>query len=70
MQKRRAQRLCFNYNERFSAVHKHQGMKLLLLEGPTDITDVTSEEVHEEVSIEALEGDIVEPEITLHALIG
>ena len=33
MQRKRAQGLCFNYNERFTAGHRCQKPQLLLLEG-------------------------------------
>ena len=70
MQKCRAQGLCFNCNERFTVGHKCQGMQLLLLEGPTDVSEITYGEVHEEADAgeETREND--EPEITLHALTG
>ncbi|KAJ0084052.1 hypothetical protein Patl1_30306 [Pistacia atlantica] len=54
MQKRRAQGLCFNCNERFTTGHRCQRPQLLLLEedqgGDT--------------------GEVQEPEITLHTLTG
>nr|TKS00092.1 hypothetical protein D5086_0000187020 [Populus alba] len=70
MQKRRAQGLCFNCNERFTAGHKCQGMQLLLLEGPTDFNEITYEEVTEEADAEEVTRENDEPEITLHALTG
>jgi len=70
MQKRRAQGLCFNCNERFTVGHKCHGMQLLLLEGPTGFNEITYEEVTEEADIEDVTRENVEPEITLHALTG
>jgi len=70
MQKRKAQGLCFNCNERFTAGHKCQGMQLLLLEGPTGFNEITYEEVTEEADVEEATREIDEPEITLHALTG
>nr|TKS18113.1 hypothetical protein D5086_0000005960 [Populus alba] len=70
MQKRRAQGLCFNCNERFTAGHKCQGMQLLLLESPTDFNEITYEEVTEEADAEEVTKENDEPEITLHALTG
>jgi hypothetical protein len=70
MQKRIAQGLCFNCNERFTTGHKCQRMQLLLLEGPTHINGITYEEVSEEADVEEVIRENIEPEITLHALIG
>jgi len=70
MQKRKAQGLCFNCNERFTAGHKCQGMQLLLLEGPIGFNEITYEEVTEEADVEEATREIDEPEITLHALTG
>jgi len=70
MQKCKAQGLCFNCNERFTAGHKCQGMQLLLLEGPTGFNEITYEEVTEEADVEEATREIDEPEITLHALTG
>ena len=45
MQCRRAQGLCFNCNERFTAGHKCQGAKLLLLEGHGLENEISCEKV-------------------------
>ena len=42
MQKRRAQGLCFNCDEKFTAGHKCRGPQLLLLEGHTDNSEIDS----------------------------
>ncbi|TXG48185.1 hypothetical protein EZV62_027479 [Acer yangbiense] len=60
MQKRRAQGLCFNCDEKFTPGHKCKGPQLLLLEGSSEYSD--DEET--EGSMES------QPEISLHALIG
>ncbi|RVW75473.1 hypothetical protein CK203_061524 [Vitis vinifera] len=57
MQRRRAQGLCFNCDEKFAPGHKCKGLQLLLLEENYD-----EEEAHTH-----LQG---EPEISLHALTG
>ncbi|KAL6332953.1 hypothetical protein AAG906_019964 [Vitis piasezkii] len=62
MQRRRAQGLCFNCDEKFALGHKCKGPQLLLLEGNYD------EEENDEVGAHThLQG---EPEISLHALTG
>lgn len=66
----RAQNLCFNYNDRYTARHKCQGPRILLLEGYEDNSDPVGVEVLEEQpAIEYYEGTL-EPEITLHTLAG
>jgi len=59
-QRRRAQGLCFNCDEKFTVDHKCRGPKLLLLEGSysSNAEDETNEET------------IIEPHISLHALTG
>lgn len=51
MQRRRAQGLCFNYNERFTARHRYQKPQLLLLEwhvGTMVCEDITNQPTLEE----------------------
>ena len=72
MQKRRAQGLCFNCNERFTPGHKCQAPQLMLLEGCIQ-EDETPEEmggVNTTREISEIEEDDngKELEITLHAL--
>ncbi|RVW14863.1 Transposon Tf2-11 polyprotein [Vitis vinifera] len=74
MQKRRAQGLCFNCNERFTPGHKCQAPQLMLLEGCIQ-EDETPEEmggVNTTREISEIEEDDngKELEITLHALTG
>ena len=60
MQRRHAQGLCFNCDEKFAPRHKCKGPQLLLLEGNYD------EEENDEAGVHThLRG---EPEISLHAL--
>ncbi|KAL4278328.1 hypothetical protein GQ457_03G010840 [Hibiscus cannabinus] len=60
MQKRRAQGLCFNCDEKFTTGHRCRGSQLLILEGIDD-------SYGEEVIDDTLE---LQPEISLHALSG
>ncbi|KAK8546572.1 hypothetical protein V6N12_027349 [Hibiscus sabdariffa] len=60
MQKRRAQGLCFNCDEKFTTGHRCRGSQLLILEGIDD-------SYGEEVIKDTLE---LQPEISLHALSG
>lgn len=74
MQKRRAQGLCFNCNEKFTPGHKCQISQLLLLESfKLDEEKFVDEHQNdgkvECMAIEDVE-QIMEPEITLHALAG
>ncbi|WKA00247.1 hypothetical protein VitviT2T_018626 [Vitis vinifera] len=74
MQKRRAQGLCFNCNERFTPGHKCQAPQLMLLEGCIQ-EDETPEEMGgvnttREISEIQEDDNGKEPEITLHALTG
>ncbi|RVW24821.1 hypothetical protein CK203_112252 [Vitis vinifera] len=63
MQKRRAQGLCFNYDDKFTSGHRCKGPQLLLLEG--NINDDSEGDTKE------AETDLPsDPEISLHALIG
>lgn len=59
MQKRRAQGLCFNCDEKFTAGHKCHGPQLLLLESNTDNSD--DEEPSPEISLHAYSRKIHEP---------
>ncbi|KAL6332966.1 hypothetical protein AAG906_019980 [Vitis piasezkii] len=63
MQKRRAQGLCFNCNERFTPGHKCQGPRLLLIEGHDEVQDK-----EEEAEISDNRED--ELEVSIHALTG
>ena len=68
MQQRRAQRLCFNCNDKFTVGHRCQGPQLLLLEGHTKTNEIMCEEVVDENSIENQHADLIEPKISLHVL--
>ncbi|KAL6347721.1 hypothetical protein AAG906_026250 [Vitis piasezkii] len=70
MQRRHAQRLCFNCNDKFTVGHRCQGPQLLLLEGHTKTNEIMCEEVVDENSIENQHADLIEPEISLHVLTG
>lgn len=78
MQRRRVQGLCFNCNERFTVGHKCQKPQFLLLEGHVGAGTMVYEEVTDQQTLEADQvrdaGEVqepeLEPEITLHALIG
>ncbi|KAL6322878.1 hypothetical protein AAG906_020921 [Vitis piasezkii] len=76
MQRKRAQGLCFNCNERFTAGHRCQKPQLLLLEGHEDnmycgdgTDQQTLEDDHGREAAEVQEHE-PKPEITLHALTG
>ncbi|KAG2663117.1 hypothetical protein I3760_16G012600 [Carya illinoinensis] len=69
MQRKRLQGLCFNCNERFTAGHKCQGPRILMLEGHNG-ENGTCEAVNEEPLVEENQEGTIEPEITLHALTG
>lgn len=60
MQKRRAQGICFNCDDKFTLDHKCQGPRLFWLEGSNSSND----------EAETNEETIIEPEISLHALTG
>ena len=70
MQRRHAQRLCFNCNDKFTVGHRCQGPQLLLLEGHTKTNEIMCEEVVDENSIENQHADLIEPKISLHVLTG
>ncbi|XP_042941551.1 uncharacterized protein LOC122288885 [Carya illinoinensis] len=70
MQRRRAQNLCFNCNDRFTAGHKCQGPRILMLESCVDNGNLLCDEVTEEQPVEENFEGPPEPEITLHALTG
>ena len=63
MQRRRAQGLCFNCDEKFSSGHRCKGPQLLLLEGNFD---AEAEEDNSEINPDFPSN----PEISLHALTG
>jgi len=68
MQRRRAQNLCFNCNERFTAGHKCQGSRILMLEGCNDSdTLLCDNDLEEQLNQEKYE-ELTGPSITLHAL--
>ena len=64
MQRRHAQGLCFNCNDKFTTGHKCQVPRLLLLEGHIE----TNEEVTVENLIKNQQEEWNAPEISLHAL--
>ncbi|XP_034707028.1 uncharacterized protein LOC117930485 [Vitis riparia] len=70
MQRRRAQNLCFNCNDRFTTGHKCLGPRILLLEGYEDNDDLLCDEVTEEQPAGQNHEGSPGPEITLHALMG
>ena len=70
MHRRRLQGLCFNCNERFTAGHRCQGLRILMLEGHDDGDNVIRNDVTEEQHAEENHEELIEPEITLHALTG
>ena len=70
MQRRRAQNLCFNCNDRFTAGHKCQGPQMLLLEGYEDNSDLLCDDVSEEQPVGENHEGPPGPKITLHALMG
>ncbi|RVW67435.1 Retrovirus-related Pol polyprotein from transposon 17.6 [Vitis vinifera] len=63
MQKRRAQGLCFNCNERFTPGYKCQGPRLLLIEGHDEVQD-------KEEEAEISDNREYELEVSIHALTG
>lgn len=70
MQRRRAQGLCFNCNDRFMAGHTCRGPQLLLLESHTDNHGIICEDVTEENPTKDKKEELPEPEISLHTLTG
>ncbi|RVW42820.1 Transposon Tf2-8 polyprotein [Vitis vinifera] len=70
MQRRRAQNLCFNCNDRFTIGHKCLGPQILLLEGYEDNGDLLCDEVTKKQPAGQNHEGSPEPEITLHALMG
>jgi len=70
MQRRRLQGLCFNCNERFTARHKCQGAKLLMLEGHDEDDEAVCDKFHDKNHVAEHLEEFVEPDITLHALTG
>lgn len=70
IQRRRAQNLCFNCNERFTAGHKCQGSRILMLEGCNDSdTLLCYNDLEEQLNQEKYE-ELTGPSIMLHALSG
>ncbi|KAL6320971.1 hypothetical protein AAG906_010780 [Vitis piasezkii] len=67
MQKRRAQGLCFNCDDKFTAGHKCRGPQLLLLEGNS--IPNKEDDIDEEIEETAI-NEQTEPEISFHALTG
>ena len=63
MQKRRAQGLCFNCDERFTSGHRCRQPQLLLLEIMEEDPETELSKIEENANVEI-------PEITLHALTG
>ena len=74
MQRKRAQGLCFNYNDCFTARHRCQKPQFLLLEGHVgtmvceDIIDQPTLEEDQGGDIGEVQEPELEPEIKLHAL--
>lgn len=66
MQRRRAQGLCFNCNDKFTAGHKCRGPQLLLLDAATGADSIIGEEVTEEQLVDQVPTDQIEPEVSLH----
>ncbi|KAF2299218.1 hypothetical protein GH714_030990 [Hevea brasiliensis] len=60
MQKRRAQGLCFNCDEKFTSGHRCKGPQLLILDGGTEESDTDEQN----------DLGVLQPEISLHALSG
>ena len=63
MQRRRAQNLCFNCNDRFTAGHKCLGPRILLLEGYEDNVDLLCDEVTEEQQLDRIMKDLLDPKL-------
>jgi hypothetical protein len=70
MQRRQLQGLCFYCNEHFTAGHKCQGSKLLMLEGHDDGDKVVCDNITDKQHAAANHEEFMELEITLHALTG
>jgi len=70
MQRRRAQNLCFNCNERFTAGHKCREPRILMLEGYDDSNTLLCDKEGDDQAFQENAETITEPEITLHALTG
>nr|CAN75225.1 hypothetical protein VITISV_035856 [Vitis vinifera] len=67
MQKRRAQGLCFNCDDKFTVGHKCRGLQLLLLE--ENSSPNKEDDIDEEIEEPAI-NEQIEPEISFHALTG
>jgi hypothetical protein len=70
MQRRRAQNLCFNYNDRFTTGHKCREPRILMLEGYDGSNTLLCDNEGEDQPLQEIVETITEPEITLHALTG
>ncbi|KAA8517518.1 hypothetical protein F0562_017852 [Nyssa sinensis] len=67
MQRRRAQGLCFNCNEYFTAGHRCQGTQILMLEGHDGSGNIICDDVTEEQPTKKNHEELLEPDITLSA---
>jgi hypothetical protein len=70
MQRRRAQNLCFNCNDRFTIGHKCWEPRILMLEGYDGSNTLLCDNDSEEQPVQENYEATTEPEITLHALTG
>jgi len=70
MQRRRAQNLCFNCNDRFTTRHKCHEPRILMLEGYDGSNTLLCDNEGEDQPLQEIVETITEPEITLHALTG
>jgi len=70
MQRRRAQNLCFNCNDRFTAGHKCREPRILMLEGYDGSNTMLCDNEGEDQPLQEIVETITEPEITLYALTG
>ena len=70
MQQRRAQNLCFNCNDRFTAGHKCQSPRILMLESCEDKGNLLCDDVTKEQPVDENYEGPPEPKITFHALTG
>jgi len=70
MQRRRAQNLCFNCNDRFTAGHKCREPRILMLEGYDGSNTLLCDNEGEDQPVQENFETTTKPEITLHALTG
>jgi len=68
MQRRRAQNLCFNCNDQFTAGHKCREPRILMLEGYDGTNTLLCDNEGEDQPLQEIVETITEPEITLYAL--